>query len=102
MNKIKVNDQVVVIAGKNKGKTGKVLKIDKKNLKLVVEGLNIVKRAIKPSQANPEAGFVEKEAMIHSSNVQLLSPKTKKATRVGFKIEAGKKVRTAKACGSKV
>lgn len=100
MNKIKVNDEVVVVAGKDKGKTGKVLSINWKKEVILVKGLNIVKRATKPTQQNPAGGVVEKEAPIHISNVSLMSPKTKKATRVLIKVVDGKKVRVSKVCGS--
>ena len=78
---IRKNDLVIVTAGKDKGKQGKVLKVDSKNQRLVVEGANIMKRHVKPSQANPQGGMVSKEASLHYSNVMLISPTTKKPTR---------------------
>jgi large subunit ribosomal protein L24 len=78
---IRKNDLVVVTAGKDKGKQGKVLKVDTKNMKLTVEGANLVKRHVKPSQTNPQGGIVQKEASIHYSNVQLLNPTTNKPMR---------------------
>ncbi len=97
MLKIKKGDTVEIIAGKDKGQQGKVSSIDVKNNKVVVEGLNMVTKHSKPSQANPNGGIVEKEAPIDISNVMLVVKG--KATRVGFKVENGKKVRVAKATG---
>ena len=97
MMKIKKGDTVEIIAGKDKGQQGKVSSIDVKNNKVVVEGLNMVTKHSKPSQANPNGGIVEKEAPIDISNVMLVVKG--KTTRVGFKVENGKKVRVAKATG---
>ena len=92
----KVGDQVVVIAGSNKGKTGKIIKTLKAENKVVVEGVNMVKKHLKPTQANPEGGIVEKEAKIHVSNVMLYDEKAKVASRITTKVEVvdGKKVKT--------
>jgi large subunit ribosomal protein L24 len=87
---IRKNDQVAVIAGKDKGKQGKVLKVDSKSMKLTVEGVNMVKRHVKPSQTNPQGGIVQKEGAIAYSNVLLVSPTTKKPTRAS-KFTRGKK-----------
>ena len=100
MQKLKVNDEVVVIAGKDKGKTGKLSNINTKTKKGVVEGVNMVKKALKPSQENPQGGFAEVERPIHVSNIQVVSPKTKKGTRVRIEEKDGKKVRVAVTCGS--
>lgn len=100
MQKLKVNDEVVVIAGKDKGKTGKLSKINSKTSKVLVDGVNVVKKALRPSQENPQGGFAEVERPIHISNIQVVSPKTKKATRVRIEEKDGKKVRVAVACGS--
>ena len=97
MQKIKKGDTVEIIAGKDKGQQGKVKSVDAKKAKVVVEGLNMVTKHSKPSQANPNGGIVEKEAPIDISNVMLVVKG--KATRVGFKVENGKKVRVAKATG---
>lgn len=96
---IKKGDKVIVITGKDKGKTGTVIEALPKRDRVVVEGVNIVKKHQKPTQMNPEGGIVEFEAAIHVSNVMLLDPKTNKPTRVGTKIEDGKKVRVAKKSG---
>ena len=94
--RIKTGDNVVVTAGKDKGKTGVVKSIQ--GDRIVVEGANLIK---KHQKATPmaEAGMVEKEASLHASNVMLADPETGKATKVGFKEEDGKKVRVAKASG---
>ena len=95
MMKIKKDDMVIVIAGKDKDKTGKVLSV--KDGKVVVEGVNVVKKHTKPNQMNQAGGIVEKEAAVDISNVMLLVDG--KATRVGFEVKDGKKVRVAKATG---
>ena len=95
MQKIKKDDMVIVIAGKDKDKTGKVLSV--KEGKVIVEGVNVVKKHTKPNQMNQNGGIVEKEAAIDASNVMLLVDG--KATRVGFEVKDGKKVRVAKATG---
>ena len=94
---IKVGDTVKIIAGKNKDKEGKVKSIDLKNHKIVVEGCNMVTKHAKPSAANANGGRIEQEAPLDISNVMLVADG--KATRVGFKIEDGKKVRVAKKTG---
>ncbi|SCX19151.1 large subunit ribosomal protein L24 [Lachnospiraceae bacterium YSD2013] len=95
--KIKKGDTVKVIAGKDTGKEGKVLVVDQKNAKVVVEGVNMVSKHMKPSQANQNGGIVQKEAAIDISNVMLVFKG--KTTRVGFKMDGDKKVRFAKATG---
>ncbi|MBE5869323.1 MAG: 50S ribosomal protein L24 [Lachnospiraceae bacterium] len=95
--KIKKGDTVKVIAGKDNGKEGKVVSVDQKNHKVVVEGVNMITKHAKPSQANPEGGIVHKEAPIDISNVMYVYKG--KATRVGFKMENDKKVRYAKSTG---
>jgi large subunit ribosomal protein L24 len=100
MQKLKNNDEVIVLAGKEKGKTGKVQRIDWKNNRVFVAGVNVVKKAIRPNQQNPEGGIVEKAASVHLSNVAVVSPKTKKATRVRIETRDGKKVRVAVGCGT--
>ncbi len=95
--KIKKGDTVKVIAGKDKGREGKILSVDHKNGKVVVEGLNMVSKHTKPSAANQNGGIVSQEAAMDASNVMLLYKG--KATRVGFQIKDGKKVRIAKTTG---
>ncbi len=96
--KIKKGDQVIVITGRDKGKTGEVVKAMPKENKVVVQGINMVKRHTKPSQESA-GGIISKESPIHVSNVALIDPKSGKATRVGFKVENGQKVRVAKRSG---
>ena len=95
--KIKKGDTVKVIAGKDNNKEGKVLSVDVKNGKVIVEGVNMITKHSKPSQANPEGGIVQKEAPIDLSNVMYVHKG--KVTRVGFKVEGDKKVRIAKSTG---
>jgi large subunit ribosomal protein L24 len=93
MNKIKSEDEVIVIAGKDKGKRGKVQKLVGDN-RVLVAGINMVKRHTKPNpQAGIAGGIVEKEAPLQISNIAIYNPKTDKADRIGFRIEEGKKVR---------
>ena len=94
--KIKTGDEVIVLTGKDKGLKGKVLKIIKSKDRVIVEGVNIVKKHVKPSAENPQGGIVEKEAPIHISNVALVDPKSGKPTRVGYEMKDGKKVRVSK------
>lgn len=97
--KIKKGDQVIVLTGRDKGKTGEVIQAMPKDSKVVVRGINVMKRHTKPTQENA-GGIVSKEQPIHVSNVALIDPKSGKATRVGFKIEKdGQKVRVAKKSG---
>ncbi len=97
--KIKKGDKVVVITGKDKGKTGEVTKVLVAEQRVVVSGINLMKKHTKPSAAG-QGGIVSKEASIHVSNVALADPKDGKATRVGFKIDKeGKKQRIAKRSG---
>ena len=98
--KIRRDDEVIVISGKDRGKTGTVLRVDPEKQRVYVEGLNIVKRHQKPSAMNPnaQAGVIEREGPIHVSNVALVDSNGK-ATRVGFRIDEGKKVRVAKTTG---
>ena len=95
--KIKKDDMVKVIAGKDKGKEGKVLAVNVKDNTLLVEGINMVTKHAKPSMANQQGGILHQEAPIDASNVMLLV--NGKATRVGFKMDGDKKVRFAKASG---
>ncbi|MCD8067321.1 MAG: 50S ribosomal protein L24 [Lachnospiraceae bacterium] len=97
MLKIKKGDTVQVIAGKDNGKQGKVVSVDLKTRRVIVEGVNVVSRHTKSSQANPNGGIVQKEAPIDGSNVMLVYKG--KPTRVGFGMKDGKKVRIAKATG---
>ena len=98
-NKIKKGDTVVVLSGKDKGKTGEVTQALPKDGKVVVSGVNMISRHTKPSQADPEGGVKRREAPIHVSNVAIKDPKTGKPARVGFEVRDGKKVRVLKGSG---
>jgi len=100
MRKLRVNDEVIVLAGKNKGKTGTISSINTKKNIVTVKGVNLVKKALRPTQENPNGGITEMEAPLNRSNVAVVSPKTKKATRVRIENKDGKNVRVAVACGS--
>ena len=100
---IKKGDMVQVIAGDNKGKQGKVLKVEVEKQRAIVEGVNLVKKATKPNAQNPQGGIVEKEAPIHISNMQVLDPKSGKPTKVGRRLnDKGKLVRYAKNSGEEI
>ena len=99
MNFVK-GDKVIVISGKDKGKTGTIQKVDPRSNRVVVENVNVRKKHKKPTQQNPEGSIVEIYAPIDASNVALVDPKTKKATRVGHTTVKGKKVRVTKASGT--
>ncbi len=97
---LKKGDNVIVIAGRDKGKTGTIQKVIPESNRVVVEGVNLRKKCKKPTQANPDGGIVEIYAPIDASNVALVDPKTKKPTKIGHKIVNGKKVRVAKKSGT--
>ncbi len=97
---IKKNDTVMVIAGKEKGKTGRVFRVMSKEDRLLVEKINIVKRHTRPTSTNRQGGIIEKEAPIHVSNVMVVCPKCGKTTRVSHSFEGENKVRVCKKCGS--
>lgn len=96
---VKTGDKVKIITGKDKGKEGIVLKTLPKKDRVIVEGINIVKKHRKASQTNVTGGILEEEASVHVSNVMLIDPKTGEPTKVGYKVEDGKKVRFAKKTG---
>ncbi|RXZ82759.1 50S ribosomal protein L24 [Paenibacillaceae bacterium] len=94
---VKKDDNIIVITGKDKGKKGRVIAAYPRENRVLVEGVNMVKKHTRPSQQNQQGGIVEQEAPIHVSNVMLIDPKTNKPTRVGYKVQDnGKKVRVAK------
>ncbi len=97
---IRKGDEVIVLAGDDKGRKGKVLKVLVTKQRALVEGVNMVSKSMKPSAKNPQGGIVKQEAPIHVSNLSLIDPKSGKATRVGMKkTDDGKKVRVAKKSG---
>ncbi|MGN0766963.1 MAG: 50S ribosomal protein L24 [Christensenellales bacterium] len=104
MNKlnVKTNDTVLVIAGKDKGKKGKIMKAMPEQERVVVQGVNMVTRHTKPRKQGDEGGRIQKEAAIHVSNVMLVCPKCNKPTRVAHAEEGGKKVRLCKQCNKAI
>ena len=103
--KIRTDDEVIVISGKDKGKTGKILRVDPEKERVYVEGLNIVKRHQRPTAGRPNApvGVIEKEGPIHVSNVALVDPKDRKPTRVGTRrTEQGTRQRVTKRSGTEI
>lgn len=98
--KLKKDDPIIVTTGKYKGKKSKILKVLRDEGKVIAEGVNVVKRHMKPSQLNPDGGIVEKEKPIHISNVMYLCPKCNKGVRLGVKVlQDGTKQRYCKSCG---
>ncbi len=98
--KIKKGDTVKIITGKDKGKSGRIIKVVTDKKRVVVEGLNMVSKHQRPTQDNPQGGIVQQEASIHHSNVMLVDKN--KVTRVGYKLEKGKKIRYSKKSGGNV
>ncbi len=98
--RLKKDDLVVVIAGRDKGRQGRVLKLIPETERVLVEGINVVKRHTRPTPQNPEGGIIEKEMPVHVSNVMLWDSKAEKPTRIGHRIEDGKKVRVLKKSGT--
>jgi large subunit ribosomal protein L24 len=93
---VKKGDTVRVVSGGHKGKEGKILDVNAETSRVIVENVNVMKKAQKPTQQNPKGGFIEREAPIHASNVQLLDPKTNKPTRTYARVENNQKYRVAK------
>src|ERR671920_1929634 len=103
--KLRKDDNVVVISGKDKGKTGKILRVDRDRDRVYVEGINIVKRHTRPNPARPNAqvGVIEREGPVHISNVALLDPKDRKPTRIGTRrTEQGTRMRVTKRSGTEI
>ncbi len=98
--KIKKGDKVIVISGADKGTVGEVTKVLPDKDQVVVEGVNVRKKALKPTQANPDGGIVEQEMPIHVSNVMAYDAKAKKASKIGYKDVKGKKTRVYKKTGT--
>ena len=100
--KIRKGDNVVILTGRDKGKTGDVLRVLRQDQRVIVQGVNMVKRHTAPSQNNP-GGIVEKETSIHISNISLIDPDSGKSTKIGFKVlEDGRKVRVARRSGEMI
>ena len=102
MLKIKKGDTVQVLSGNDKGKTGEVLEVIPKTSKIIVKGVNIRKKHIKPRRQGEEGGIIPVECPIHVSKVNVVCPKCGKATRIGFSIEKDEKIRVCKKCGAKI
>ena len=102
MMRVKKGDTVVVIAGKDKGKKGTVVKVMPKTNRVLVEGVNVITKHQKPTAMNPQGGIINKEAPIHISNVMPVDPETGKGTRVRFEMKDGKKVRIAVKSGKEI
>lgn len=100
--KLRKGDTVKVLSGNDKGKTGEVMEIIPKTNKIIVKGVNIRKKHIKPRKQGEEGGIVSVECAIHSAKVNVVCPKCGKATKVGYVIEKGEKVRVCKKCGAKL
>ena len=100
--RIKKGETVQVLSGNDKGKTGEVLEIIPKTEKIVVKGVNIRKKHVKPRKQGEEGGIIPVECSIHSSKVNVVCPKCNKPTRVGYKIEKNDKIRVCKRCGAKI
>ena len=100
--KLKKGDNVLVLSGNDKGKTGEVLEIIPSTQKVIVKGVNIRKKHVKPRKAGEEGGIIPSEYPIHSSKVNVICPKCQKATKVGYKLEDGTKNRICKKCGAKL
>ena len=100
--KIRKDDKVVVLSGRDKGKEGKVLSADPKNGKVIVDGVLVASRHQKPRKQGEEGGIVKREAAIYASKVQVVCPKCNKGTRVAYKIADGKKTRICKKCGAAI
>jgi large subunit ribosomal protein L24 len=100
--KIKKDDKVIVLSGKDKGKQGKVLVADPKGLKVVVEGVNVATKHQKPRKQGEEGGIIKVETPIYVSKVQLVCPKCGTGVRVGYKMDGDKKIRVCKKCGAEI
>ena len=100
--RIKKGDTVKILSGNDKGKTGEILEVIPKTEKIIVKGINIRKKSVKPRRQGEQGGIIPSEASIHSSKVALVCPKCGKATRVGYSVEKDEKVRVCKKCGAKI
>ena len=100
--RVKKGDTVKVLSGKDKGKTGEVLEITPKENKVVVKGVNIIKKHVKPRKQGEEGGIISMEGAMHVAKVAVVCPKCGKATKIGYSEEKGEKVRVCKKCGAKL
>ena len=102
MLKIKKGDTVKILSGNDKSKTGEVLEVIPKTQKIVVKGINVKKKHVKPRKQGEEGGIISREFPIHMSKAQVVCPKCGKAVRIGFEIDKDSKVRVCKSCGAKI
>lgn len=102
MTRVRKGDQVIVVAGADKGRTGRVLNVDRKKHRVLVEGVNMKWKHVRPSQENPQGGRIQREYPLNASNVAFLDPETGKGVRLGISVEGGKKVRVARPSGKSV
>ena len=100
--KIKTGDKVIVLSGKDKGKTGKVISADPKNGKVIVEGVSVATKHQKPKKKGQDGGIMKVETPVYVSKVQLVCPKCDKGVRVGYKVEGDKKTRICRKCGAEI
>ena len=100
--RLKTGDQVRVISGANKGSEGKIMTVLPDVNRVVVENVNVIKKAQRPTQDNPRGGYIEREAAIHASNVQLLDPQSGEPTRVAYKLEGSNKIRVSAKSGAEL
>ena len=100
--KIRKGDTVQVLSGNDKGKTGEVLEVIPNSQKVIVKGINIRKKHVKPRKQGEEGGIIQVECAIHSAKVNVVCPKCGKATRIGYEVEKDGKVRVCKKCGAKI
>lgn len=101
-HKLKKGMNVIVITGRERNKTGKILRIDREAGRVVIEGVNMIKRATRPNQKNPQGGMVEREAAMHISNVAAIDPDSKRGVRIAFDSSSGQKMRVSRASGKVV
>lgn len=101
--RLKTGDNVKVISGKHKGKSGRILAVDRPRNRVFVEKVNVIRKALRPTQDNPQGGYREQEASIHASNVMIIDPKTGEPTRIGMEfLSDGRKVRIARKSGARL
>ena len=100
--KLRKGDTVKVLSGNDKGKTGEILEVLPKTERIIVKGINIRKKSVKPRKQGEQGGIIPSEASIHSSKVALVCPKCGKATRIGYAMEKDEKIRVCKKCGAKI
>lgn len=101
-HKLKKGMEVIVLSGRERNKIGKILRIDREAERVVIEGVNMIKRATRPNQKNQQGGFVDREAALHISNVAAVDPDSKRPARIGFDTIGGRKVRVSRASGKSV